>query len=189
VVKSSGDHAVRGRSTLTYKNEKERTESLESSLNLSLSGFHLDKSDIRQLGSLQQNLVVSMSVTAPGYSQVRGPLLLLRPRVLGEKGFFLERKPRKYPFQFESTTREVDEYEIELPKEYSVDDVPDPVKVDMGFASYQSRVEVKGSTLRYSREFVRKDVLIPAEHTDDVRKLLGVIGADEAAVVVLKRAQ
>ena len=189
VVKSSGDHAVRGRSTLTYKNEKERTESLENSLNRSLSGFHVDKSDIQQLQSLQQDLVISMSLTAPAYSQVRGPLLLLRPRVLGEKGFFLERKLRKYPFQFESTTREVDEYEIEVPKEYVVDDVPDPVKVDMGFASYESKVEVKGSTVRYSREYVRKDVLIPPEHTDDVRKLLGVIGADEAAVVVLKRAQ
>jgi hypothetical protein len=46
---------------------------------------------------------------------------------------------------------------------------------------------VQGSKIRYSREFVRKDVLIPAAQTDDVRKLLGVIGADEAAVVVLKR--
>jgi hypothetical protein len=189
VVKSTGDHAVRERALLTHKNEQERTQSLERNLNRSLSGFHLDKLDIQQLQSPQQNLIISMSLTAPGYSQVRGPLLLLRPRVLGEKGFFLERKTRKYPFQFESTTREVDEYEIELPKEYAVDDVPDPVKVDMGFATYESKVEVKGSTIRYSREFVRKDVLIPPENTEEVRKLLGVIGADEAAVVVLKRAQ
>jgi Domain of Unknown Function with PDB structure (DUF3857)/Transglutaminase-like superfamily len=189
IVKSAGDHAVRERSLLTYKNEQERTQSLERNLNRSLSGFHLDKLDIQQLNSPQQNLVIAMSLTAPGYSQIRGPLLLLRPRVIGEKGFFLERKPRKYPFQFESTTREVDDYEIELPKEYAVDDVPDPVKVDVGFARYESKVEVTGSKIRYSREFVRKDVLVPADHTDDVRKLLGVIGADEAAVVVLKRAQ
>jgi hypothetical protein len=183
----SGNNASRERAAITYKNEQERTQLLEHSLNRALSGFRLEKADIQQLDRLQQNLLIAMSFTAPGYSQARGPLVLLRPRVLGEKGFGLERKPRKYPFQFESTTREVDEYEIELPQEYAVDDVPDPVKVDMGFARYESKVEVQGSKIRYSREFVRKDVLIPAAQTDDVRKLLGVIGADEAAVVVLKR--
>jgi len=188
VVKSSGDHAIRERAVLIDKNEQERTQSLERSLNRSLSGFRLEKLEIQQLGSPQQNPVIAMSLTAPSYSQQRGPLLLVRPRVLGEKGFFLERKPRKYAFQFESTTREVDEYEINLPKDYTVDDVPDPVKVDMGFARYESKVEVKGSTIRYSREFVRKDVLIPADHIEEVRKLLGVIGADETAVVILKKA-
>jgi len=113
--------------------------------------------------------------------------MLVRPRVLGEKGFALERKPRQYPFQFERASRETDTFEIELPKEYSVEDVPDPVKVDAGFASYESRVEVQGSKLRYSREFVRRDVFIGPERTEELRKFLGTIGADEAAVVVLKR--
>jgi hypothetical protein len=70
-----------------------------------------------------------------------------------------------------------------------VDDVPDPVKVDMGFAMYQSKVEVVGSKLRYSREFVQRNVLIPPDRTEDLRKLEGIIGADEVAAVVLKRAQ
>ena len=61
---------------------------------------------------------------------------------MGEKGFTLERKPRHFPFQFEDTSRETDVFEIDLPKEYVVDDVPDPVSVDMGFAMYQSKVEV-----------------------------------------------
>jgi hypothetical protein len=114
--------------------------------------------------------------------------MLVRPRVLGEKSFALERKPRQYPFQFERTSREADSFEIELPKEYAVEDVPDPVKVDAGFASYQSKVEVEGSKVRYSREFVQRDVLIGPEHTEELRKFLGTIGADEAALVVLKRA-
>ena len=115
-------------------------------------------------------------------------LMLVRPRVLGEKSFALERKPRLLPFQFKSTSRETDTFEIELPKEYAVEDVPDPVKLDAGFATYQSRFEVEGSKLRYWREFVRRDVLIGPEHTEELRKFLGAIGADEAAVVVLKRA-
>jgi len=64
-----------------------------------------------------------------------------------------------------------------------------PVKVDMGFAMYQSKVEVIGSKLRYSREFVRRKVLIQPDRTEDLRELQGIIGADQVAAVVLKRAQ
>jgi transglutaminase-like putative cysteine protease len=190
VVESrTGEFATRERAALMGKNERERTQMLERNLSRALGGFELKKIDIQHLDTLQEKLVIGLQLAAPGYSQARGPLVLLRPRVLGEKGFVLDRKPRRYPFQFESTTQEKDEYEIEIPKEYTVDDVPDPVKVDMGFATYESRVEVMGSKIRYLRELVRKDVNVPAARADDVRRLLGIIGADEAAVVVLKRAQ
>jgi hypothetical protein len=167
---------------------QERSQQLERRLNRSLRGFTVQSSDIQQLDQLQQNLVLTFKFSTPGYAQVRDPLMLVRARVMGEKSIPLERKPRHFPFQFEGTSRETDMYEIDLPKEYVVDDVPDPVKVDMGFAMYQSKVEVIGSTLRYSREFVRRNVLIQPDRTEDLRKLEGIIGADEVAAVVLKRA-
>jgi transglutaminase-like putative cysteine protease len=184
----SGDNAWQERAALIHANEQQRAQRIERGLSRSLKGFTLEKSDIQQLDQIQQPLVISMKLSEPGYGQVRGPLMLVRPRVFGEKSFALERKPRKYPFQFGRTSRETDTFEIELPKEYAVEDVPDPVKVDAGFASYQSKVEVEGSKIRYSREFVRREVLIGPERAEELRKFLGTIGADEAAVVVLKRA-
>lgn len=188
VENRSGDHAWRERLSLGPANQQERTQQLERRLNRSLKGFTLQSSDIQQLDQLQQNLVMTFKFTTPGYGQVRDPLMLVRPRVMGEKGFAIERKPRRFPFQFEGTSRETDVYEIEIPKEYVVDDIPNPVKVDMGFAMYQSKIEVIGSKLRYSREFVRRNVLIKPDRTEDLRKLNGIIGADEVAAVVLKRA-
>jgi hypothetical protein len=66
--------------------------------------------------------------------------------------------------------------------------VPEPVKVDMGFATYQSKIEVTGTKLRYSREFVRKAVLLKPDQTEALRRMQGIIGADENVAVVLKRA-
>jgi hypothetical protein len=183
----SGDNAWEERAALIHATEQERTQRIERRLSRSLKGFTLEKTDIQHLDQIQLNLVISLKLTDPGYGQVRGPLMLVRPRVVGEKSFALERKPRQYPVQFERTSRETDTFEIELPKEYAVEDMPDPVKLDVGFASYQSKVELKGSKVRYLREFVRRSVLIGPEHTDDLRKFLGTIGADEAAVLVLKR--
>ena len=185
----SGDHAFHERIALQHANQQQRTQRIERRLSHSLKGFTLEKSDIQKLDEIQQKLVISLALTSPAYGQVRGPLMLVRPRVLGEAGFPLDRKPRLYPFQFDGTSRQSDTFEIELPKDYAVEDVPDPVNLDAGFATYRSKVEVEGSKLRYSREYVRRDVLIGAEHTEELRKFLGVIGADEMAVVVLKHIQ
>jgi len=141
---------------------------------------------VQQLNELQKDLVLKFKFTTPQYGQLRGPLMLVRPRVLGEKSFALEHKPHHFPFEFESASRETDVYEIELPADYKVDDIPDPVKIDAGFASYESKIEVAGSTVRYSRELVWRDVLINPERTEELRRFEGAIGADEFAAVVLK---
>lgn len=187
VESRSGDHAYHERASLQHANQQERTQQLERRLSRSLRGFTLQSANIQQLDQRQQNLLITFKFTNPGYGQVRGPLLLMRPRVLGEKGLAIERKPRHFPFQFEDTSRETDIYEFDLPKEYVVDNVPDPVNVDMGFAAYQSKIEVTAAKLRYTREFVRRDVLIKPDRAEELRKLQEIIRADENAAVVLKR--
>jgi hypothetical protein len=47
---------------------------------------------------------------------------------------------------------------------------------------------VQGSKVRYWRELIWRDVLIGPERTEELRKFLSTIGADESAVMVLKRA-
>jgi hypothetical protein len=183
----SGDHAFHERASLFHANHQQRTEHMEQRLSRSLKGFTLENVDVQQLEHAEKNLEVVFKLNNPGYGQIRGPLMLLRPRVIGEKSLALDRKPRHFPFQFEDATRETDVYEFELPKEYSVDDLPEPVNVDMGFAAYHSKFEVAGNKLRYSREFIRREVLLPAERVEELRKMQGIIGADENAAVVLKR--
>jgi hypothetical protein len=188
VEKRSGDHALQERMAMTYANERQREQRIERRLNRSLKGFTIEKTEIRELDRIQQDLVISLTVADPGYGQVRGPLMLVRPRVLGEKAFALEVKPRNYPFQFERASQETDTFEIELPKDYLVEDLPAVVKIDAGFASYESKIEVQGSKVRYWRELVWRDVLIGPERTEELRKFLSTIGADESAVMVLKKA-
>jgi hypothetical protein len=85
-----------------------------------------------------------------------------------------------------ATSREVDDYEIQLPEGYVVDDVPEPVKIDMGFATYQSQIDVIGSKVHYRREYVVKELAVAAARVPELRKFEGTIGADEMAAVILK---
>jgi hypothetical protein len=184
----SGEHALHSRASLRHASDKQRTEHFELFLGRSLKGFTLQSTSIRQLDDIQKDLLLNLKFDAPGYAQIRGPLMLVRPRILGEKSFDLDRrKPRQYPVEFDGTSKETDVYEIELPSGYAVDDVPEPAKMDVGFASYQSKFEVSGSKLRYSREYTRRNIEIGPERMADLRKFEGMIGADEAASVVLKK--
>jgi Domain of Unknown Function with PDB structure (DUF3857)/Transglutaminase-like superfamily len=184
----SGDQASAERWDLVSDTQQQRSQKLEHRLSRSLQGFTVESSDIQHLGQIQQDLIYKYKFTTPQYAQIRGPLMLVRTRVLGEKSDPVEqeRKPRRYPIELRRTSRETDTYEIEIPHDYKVDDIPDPVKIDVGFASYQSKVEIEGSKIRYWREYIVRDMSVNLDHIADWRKLQGVIGADEAAAVVLK---
>ena len=185
----SGDSAMYERGRLHYADQRERTRDFEQWLGRSIQGFSVESIDIQQADQLQKDLLINYKFTALRYGESRGPLMLVRPRVLDDKSTHVEHKPRHYAVELGRTTRQTDTYEIEIPKDYSVEDIPDPVKIDVGFASYQSKTEVEGSKLRYWREYVVRDLSVPAEKFGDWARLQGVIGADESAAVVLKRVQ
>ena len=182
----TGDFASRERAYLVHANQTERTQRAERHLNGSLKGFTLQSLDVRQLNDLNQNLELAYRFTASDYGQLHGPLMLVRPRILGEKNLALDPKPRKYPIEFEGPSRQTDSFEIQIPEGFVVDDVPEPTKVDVGFARYQSHFEVTGNKVRYSREYEIRDVHVSPEKISDFRNLQGKIGADEFSAVVLK---
>ena len=116
-----------------------------------------------------------------------GPLLMVRPRVLGRLDLSIDHKRRSVPINLDETMQVNDEYSIELPEGYVVDELPDPVKIDLGFAAYQSAVDVKANMLHYTRTYTVREVTVPADRYADVQKLAGVIAADEDSSAVLKK--
>ncbi|HXZ28444.1 MAG TPA: transglutaminase, partial [Terriglobales bacterium] len=118
-----------------------------------------------------------------------GSLLLLRPRVLGQKADdFFEGKERKYPVEFAAPTLQTDDFEITLPPGFTVDDLPTPADLDAGFASYKSQIQVQGNVLHYSRQYEIKDILVPTEQLPKLKTFYRRVAGDENASAVLKRA-
>jgi hypothetical protein len=188
-VEDGGDFAARTRSIFHSVDQRERDQLISRQIGGSMQGFSLEDIDIQRLDQPQSSLLIHYKIATPLYGQNRGPLMLVRPRVLDDKAVGVEHKPRRYPIELRHTAHETDTYEIEIPKGYQVDDLPDPVKIDVGFASYESKVQVEGSKLRYWREYVVRDLSVPPEKYSEWVRLQGTIGADESAAAVLKRTQ
>ena len=99
----------------------------------------------------------------------------------------LRRKSRaSFPFEFEGPARDIDTFEIAIPAGYEVDDMPPPVDADFSFASYHSKTEVTGGVIRYTRTYEVKELSLPVDRADELKRFDRAITGDERNTVVLK---
>lgn len=179
------------RAQLLSASESERKKVLEKFLGSFLTGCVLKDSHVENLEKLDINLVAQYSFIAAGYAKLAGDLLLLRPRVLGQKAEeMLELQPdkeREYPVEYPATTSQGDVVEIRLPDGYKVDELPPSLEVDIGSVHYRSQSQVNGNVLRYTRDYEIRRVLVPANSLARLKELYRLITDDERGNAVLKR--
>ena len=189
VEQRNGDYGTQQRASLkSVTKDTDRVKFIESMISHSLSAFQLTKASFSNLNQLDQPFGYQYSLVAQNYAKTAGNLLLVRPRVLGSNSSdLLEKKePRMYPVEFDGPMKNTDTIEIALPAGYEVDDLPPPVNADYSFASYHSKTEVNGNTLKYTRTFEVKELSVPLAKVEDLKKLYRVIAGDERNTAVLK---
>ena len=185
--KRFGDVSEDRRSLYTMGDAKEQTRFLDNVLGQDFRSFAVSDFKVENASVLNKDLTTSFGITADGYARTMGVLLVLRPRVLGSDGPVVDQKPRQVPVNLHQTMQEKDDFSIALPAGYTVDETPDPVNVDMGFASYQSSSAVKDNVLHYTRTYTVRQITLPADKYSDVQKLASIIATDEQARAVLKK--
>ena len=183
----SGPEGADIRMFLKYSDEKERHDAWETSLAHDLPGVVLKSLQFVQPPALDKPLEFHYEVAATQYAHPAGPLLLVRPRVVGSDTLSFDDKARTVPIELGATGRWHDSFDITLPQGFVVDETPDPVDMDTDFASYHSKIEAKGNTLHYERSYEVKQVELPAEKAMDFRKLESAILTDERGTAVLKK--
>jgi hypothetical protein len=183
----SGEHASDWRGIFHSSNEQERTKHIESNVSRSLSTAKVQNIKLEALDQRNGELVTRYEVSSDRYAQITGPLMLVRPRVIGRLAFGLEKKERKYPIELHSTLLDDDQFDIEIPQGYVIDDMPDPMKADSSFGTYESHIEKAGSKIIYKRTFINRSLEIPKDKIAEFRAFQNRIAEDENAVVVLKK--
>ncbi len=186
-VLRDGAQSDRWRGRLAMGTDKDQRQMLEHLLQQDFSSFTLGSEKVAHVRELDQPLEMDYQVTAPLYAKSAGSLLLVRPRVLGSDAEGLDNKPRKVPISFEGVGTWRDNFDLKIPAGYTVDDVPDPVSLDVGFATYHSEVKAVGDTLHYQREYVLKKLALEPGEYSVLQKLEATIARDENNSAVLKK--
>jgi hypothetical protein len=172
---------------LKITDAKEQRADWESYVARTLPGVTLDAFEFIQPSALDKPLEFHYKVTARQYSHQAGSLLLVRPHVVGSHAIPFDDKPRIYSIDLNATGRWRDSFDITIPAGYVVDEIPDPVSLDLDFASYHSTVSAKGNLLHYEREYIVRQVEIPPDKAAAFRRLESVILSDEKNAAVLKK--
>ena len=187
--KRFGDVSEWRRSLYTSGDAKEQSEFLNRALGQDFAAFTVSGFKVENATALNKDLTTSYTIDAGNFARTMGALMVLRPRVIGSDGLAVDHKARHVPINLYETMQEKDDFSIALPAGYTVDEMPDPVNVNMGFAAYQSTSTVKDNVLHYTRTYTVREVALPADKYGDVQKLAGIIAADEQGRAVLKKTE
>jgi hypothetical protein len=187
----TGDDATNERWFIKDNDSKEIHEKLENGLGSDLPGLTFKGFEFHGAADLDKPLNLDLHLGATGYAHPAGSLLLIRPRVLGTHARavpdVMEGKPRAYSIEIGHPGRWHDSFDITIPPGYVVDETPDPINIDLDFASYHSTVSAKGNILHYDREYTVRQVEIPPAKAQSFRLLESAIFTDEKGTAVLKK--
>jgi len=186
-----GEEAASSRRQLLAVQPSDRAKVVEGFLSNSVGNFALKTAMVGNLDQYNLALTLKYSFAAENYARSAGNLLIVRPRVLGQKGFMLpieKDKKRVYPVVLSEPSLQSDDFEITLPPGYVVDELPQPTEAKCEYGSYHSQVEVNGNTLHYKRTYEIKNVTVPPQKLEAFRDFLRQINSDERQSAVLRKA-
>jgi hypothetical protein len=188
VERRIGDPAAeeRGRLRLS-RGPSDRIKPYEVLLANAVPSYQILDSQVVDETANDRPLEWRLNFKAVQYAKTAGDLLLVRPRVVGGKssGILNVREARRQPIEFTRPEADVDTFEIELPPNYTVDTLPPPVNAEYSFATYRSKTELVGRTLRYTRAFEVRELTVPAARAQELKTLYSVIATDENRTAVL----
>jgi hypothetical protein len=131
---------------------------------------------------------LDIDFTAINYAQLmQNRLLVFKPAIVSRReSLDLTEATRKHPVvldarNFSETVR------VKIPDGFEVDELPDPLKLDASFGSYNTTYVVKEGQLVFTRSLAQRAGTIPAAQYQTVRSFFERIRAAEQAPVVLIR--
>jgi predicted transglutaminase-like cysteine proteinase len=184
----SGSMAAAWRVWLHGRTEAERLRGLHDRLGAHLTQFEMHDFAIENLNDSSHDLIFRYEIVARSYARTAGALLLVRPRVLGEKAESpIDLTDRASDYETEGPSLQVDDIEIVLPEGVSADELPPPVHVNAAGFRYGSETSMEKNVLHYRREYRVERFSVPRVEMAEANRVFTAIMADERSSAVLKK--
>ena len=184
---ANGQTAARFRTEFRRLSKPEYTGMIERWLTSGATSARLNKMEPAD-NSAEGRFTLNVEFSANQYGQLmQGRLLVFKPAVVSRReGLALTAPTRKHPVVLRANAYS-ETVQVKLPSGFTVDEVPDAVKIDTPFGSYVTSYEVKDNNLVFKRQLSQKATTIAPTDYETVRKFFESIRAAENAPVVLAK--
>lgn len=183
----SGHVAASMRLLLQPLTAAERVRTIESHIASHLSSYTAADVTIEHLDDPERELVIRYRLRAPQYAKRVADMLLVRPRVVGQKTETLvETAGRTSMYVTEGPSLHVDEIDIKLPSTMSVDELPAKVELASPALQYTSASSFENGVLKYRRRYALNTFFVAKDALPELNKAWTKILGDERASAVFK---
>ena len=176
----SGEIAADLRALLRPLKANERIGAIESGVAGSLGDFHATEMKIENLDQSGTDLLIRYRVAVPGYAKRTAGMVLVRPRVLGQKEeTIVDASHRQYPYVTDGPSLQTDEFEITLPGSLHLDELPPPVSLSNDLLSYSSSSHAAEGKLMFQCQYEMRAFSVPPTKLPELNRAFSKIAADE----------
>ena len=184
---ANGQIAAQFRTQFRRLSKPEYTGMIESWLTSGANSARLNKMEPAD-NAADGRFTLNVEFSANQYGQLmQNRLLVFKPAVVSRReGLALTAPTRKHPVVLRANAY-AETVQVKLPSGFTVDEVPDAVKIETPFGSYVTSYEVKNNQLVFKRQLSQKATTIAPADYEAVRKFFENIRAAENAPVVLAR--
>jgi hypothetical protein len=156
---------------------------------LDFATYDLDKFEYTENKSVIPEVNEKLDLDVSNYASITGKRLFIVPNVMSRSYTKLKSdEERKYDIVLRDEYKQIDSIEIEIPKGYEPESMPQPVTIDSKFGKYSNNVKLVDDKIFYYRTreqfsgtFPAKDYSSLADYFDSIYK------ADRSKIVLVKK--
>jgi hypothetical protein len=184
---ANGQTAVVFRSEFRRMSKPEYTGMIERWLTTGATAARLSKMEPSD-NSADGRFTLNVEFSAKTYGQLmQGRLMVFKPAIVSRReDLTLTAAKRQHPVVLRANSYS-ETVNVQLPAGFTVDEVPDAVKIETPFGSYVTSYEVKNNQLVFKRKLSQQATTIAPGDYEMVRKFYESIRAAENAPVVLAK--
>ncbi|HKP13868.1 MAG TPA: DUF3857 domain-containing protein, partial [Blastocatellia bacterium] len=185
--RSVGQSAVGERSSFRHLSRPDYVKVIERWITRGATGAAVSKVEPADAAA-EGRFALRVEFTAPGYAQLmHDRLLVFKPAIISRRqGEPLPAGARRHPVVLRPNAY-AETVRVKLPAGFEVDELPDPVKMEASFGSYETAYQVKDGQLHFTRKMVVRGETIPAGDYAKVRGFFERVRTAESAPVVLAK--
>lgn len=195
-IKGTATISYRGQEALAWrldaKNEDDAAhrKAFEEDLkSLFPEGSVVKMTKLEAIDGVDEPVTVTFDVELPNLGTFTGSRALVPMSVFGaasKNPFAVD--TRKFPIYYRYQHEVEDRVTLHVPPGYAVENLPKPVKIDLGALAYTSQHAKDGDALTFQRRLSVRTIIIGAENYAKVKKFYGDLVAADHDTVILKKA-
>jgi hypothetical protein len=156
---------------------------------LDFATYDLEKFDYKENKTVIPEVEEKLDLYVSNYASITGKRLFIIPNIMSRS--IIKLKPdeeRKYDIVLHEEYEQADSAEIEIPKGYIAESIPQAVNIETKFGKYFSNIKLADNKIFYYRVYEQYNGTFPAkDYRDLVNYYDAIYKADRGRVVLVKK--